>query len=369
MAPPIFCSLIVAALQNITPGLALPLDNRSDYILHEKRDAFDTAAWQPGTRVAPDAIIPLRVGLVQTNLEHGYDRLQTVSDPASPEFGKHLSADEVYDLFSPSLETINQVREWLIESRIDETNIVHSDNKGWFALELEAVHVERLFRTEIREYEHDDSGHLRLGCEEYHIPARLTHHIDYITPGVKLSHSLRKRDGERWLRWPYHPHRHPIPHHHGPPHLSPAAQSLPRDLQDCDVKMTSVCYRALYGVPLGKVNDPANSPGFFEQGDVFPQTDLNLQFKHFATRVPVGTKPIRRLIDGAKAPVPADSLLNGGESDTDLQISIPLIYPTIPTVYQVDDEHYSPKEVALVNLFNTFLDAVSVDTNVGQMSY
>ena len=132
--------------------------------------------------------------------------------------------------------------------------------------------------------------------------------------------------------------------------------------------ITPACLRALYGIPLGKVNDPANSPGFFEQGDYYSQTDLDLQFKHYATRVPVGTEPIRKLIDGAKVPVPADSPLNTGESDVDLQIAMPLIYPTIPTVYQVDDQHYSPKEVARVNLFNTFLDAVSADIFIDQMS-
>ena len=375
MAQLMFWSLTVAVLQNLTPGLALPLEDRSKYALHEKRDLSRTGAWRPSTRVASDAIVPLRIGLVQTNLEHGYDRLQAVSDPASPSFGKHLSADEVHDLFSPSSEAITQVREWLIVSGIDESNIVHSDNKGWFALEIEAAHVERLFRTEIREYEHDDSGHLRLGCDEYHVPAHLTDHIDYITPGVKLSHSLRKRGGDGWPGWPHHPHgphgphRHPIPHHHGPPHLPPAAHGLPPDLQHCNVNITPVCYRALYGIPLGKVNDPANSPGFFEQGDYYSQADLDLQFKYYATRVPVGTEPIRKLIDGAEVPVPADSPLNTGESDIDLQIAMPLIYPTIPTVYQVDDQNYAPKEVARDNLFNTFLDAVSVDTVVEQMGY
>lgn len=39
-------------------------------------------------------------------------------------------------------------------------------------------------------------------------------------------------------------------------------------------------------------------------------------------------------------------------------ISTVLIYPQNVTVYQVDDEFYGPAEVAQVNKFNTFLDAL-----------
>lgn len=35
-----------------------------------------------------------------------------------------------------------------------------------------------------------------------------------------------------------------------------------------------------------------------------------------------------------------------------------LIYPQVVTLYQTDDQIYAPAEVALVNTFNTFLDAL-----------
>jgi tripeptidyl-peptidase-1 len=35
-----------------------------------------------------------------------------------------------------------------------------------------------------------------------------------------------------------------------------------------------------------------------------------------------------------------------------------LIYPQTVTLYQTDDQIYAPQEVALVNTFNTFLDAL-----------
>lgn len=45
-------------------------------------------------------------------------------------------------------------------------------------------------------------------------------------------------------------------------------------------------------------------------------------------------------------------------AQTLISFSISLIYPQTVTLYQVDDQIYSPAEVALVNTFNTFLDAI-----------
>lgn len=352
--------LLVLAAEVLQYGSALPFGAETEYKLHEKRHQPTDGAWRQNRRVEPDAIIPLRIGLTQANLDAGHDRLMSVSDPSSSSFGKYLTASEVHDLFSPSAKAIAQVREWLISSGIDDGDVIHSENRGWFALEVPAVHVERLFRAELHEYEHDASGSLRLGCDEYHVPAHLSEHIDYITPGVKLSHTLRKRNGPGWPGHPHRPWRHPVPHHHGPWPLPPAAHGLPPDLRHCGVNITPPCLRALYHLPLATVDDPANSPGFFEQGDYYAQEDLDLYFKHYAPQVPNGTMPVRRLIDGAKTPESVNSPYVTGESDLDLQIAFSLVYPTVPTVYQVDDKHYAVKEIARINLFNTFLDAVSV---------
>ena len=362
MAPLTFLLLLIAQVfLYVDPGIALPLEKEHEYKLHEKRGSSEIGGWQRIRRVDSDAIVPLRIGLTQTNLDAGYDRLMSVSDPNSSNFGTYLTASEVHDLFSPSAEAVGQVREWLSSSGINGSDIVYSENKGWLALEIPALQVERLFRAEIHEYEHDKYGRLRLGCDEYHVPVHLSEHIDYITPGVKLSHTLRKRSGSGWPGRPHGPWRRPAHHHHRPWPLPPAAHGLPPNLRHCDVNITPHCWRALYHLPRGTINDPANSPGFFEQGDYYSQKDLDLYFQRYAPWVPEGTTPIRQLIDGAKVPVPVKDPDNDGENDLDLQIGFSLVYPTIPTVYQVDDRHYAVKEIAKDNLFNTFLDAVGAD--------
>jgi tripeptidyl-peptidase-1 len=341
----------------VTSSLANPVIT---HIQHEKRSPTPESPWERKSQVQADVIIPLRIGLVQTNLEKGYEHLLSISNPGSPRYGQHFSMDEVHSLFAPTRDTVDAVLSWLLSSGIEGDDIVHSDNKGWLALDVPSSSAEQLLRTTIHEYEHRDSGALRLGCEEYHLPSHLVKHIDYITPGVKLSALVKKRTAHRDRRA-----KQPQLSHlqaRSSAELTAAQASLPPDLRHCHTNITTQCIRALYDIPVATLCDPANAPGFFEQGDYYSQEDLNIFFEKVAPWVPNGTEPTLALIDGAKDPYPPHSKLVTGEADGDIEISFGLVYPTVPIVYQVDDQRYATHEVQLLNLFNTFLDAVGSST-------
>jgi tripeptidyl-peptidase-1 len=46
--------------------------------------------------------------------------------------------------------------------------------------------MEQLLQTKYYHYEHFNGGRKHIGCEDYKIPAALSDHIDYVTPGVKF---------------------------------------------------------------------------------------------------------------------------------------------------------------------------------------
>jgi subtilase family serine protease len=109
------------------------------------------------------------------------------SHPASPNFGKHWTAEQVHDMFAPSEETVQAVRDWLVASGIEESAIVHSENKGWLALDIPTWQAEDLFNTEYHEHVHSNSGQVRVGCDEYVRPRRQCsvyayHFLDTIYP-------------------------------------------------------------------------------------------------------------------------------------------------------------------------------------------
>ncbi|OQD85399.1 hypothetical protein PENANT_c010G10600 [Penicillium antarcticum] len=343
-------ALAIAALSGAVPA---PMK----HVLHEKRGQH--ADWVKGERIKRDSVLPVRIGLTQNNLDKGDALLMEVSDPTSAKYGKYWTAEEVHDMFAPSKEAVESVRKWLEGSGIHESRVVHSDNKGWLAFDAHAHEVEKLFMAEFYEHEHAATSSIKIGCDEYHVPDHIQKHIDYITPGVKLSPIVKKSSKVKRMSH--------LAHSKGSMEVSDAeraasipakAAALPKNLQTCGSEMTPDCIRALYHIPVAKKAAKGNSLGLYEQGDYFAKSDLDLFYKEYSPNVPQGTYPIPALIDGANYSVPASSSLNGGESDIDIDMAYALIYPQTVTLYQVDDQLYEPEEVATTNLFNTFLDAL-----------
>lgn len=86
--------------------LDLDLDHQRQhphYVLHEQRQ-WMPLHWEQGARVDAEAIVPLRIGLTQQNVQDGYieEKLMQISHPASDKYGQHLSAEETHALFQPS---------------------------------------------------------------------------------------------------------------------------------------------------------------------------------------------------------------------------------------------------------------------------
>jgi tripeptidyl-peptidase-1 len=58
-------------------ALALPSPAYVSHVIHEKRDAVQRR-WVRGNAVDPDHVLPVRIGLKQSNLENGMDYLLEV---------------------------------------------------------------------------------------------------------------------------------------------------------------------------------------------------------------------------------------------------------------------------------------------------
>lgn len=161
----------------------------------------------------------------------------------------------------------------------------------------------------------------------YHVPEHIQAHIDYITPGVKLSPIVKKKlssigkRGTMDKRASHLAHSKAIDDSTTSAVISEKAKSLPADLQKCGTQMTPACIKALYHIPAAKKAAEGNSLGLYEQGDYFAKSDIDLYYKAYAPWIPQGTYPIPALIDGANFSVPDYSPLNTGESDIDIDMA------------------------------------------------
>jgi len=56
---------------------------------------------------------------------------QLSSDPASSNFAKHWTPEQVIEAFKPSHSAVQEVQAWLVDSGIASERITHSDNQAW----------------------------------------------------------------------------------------------------------------------------------------------------------------------------------------------------------------------------------------------
>lgn len=337
---------IVAALAAFVAARPAP----STHTVHEKRDGLHHR-WANPSRIRSDADIHVRVGLKQNNLHRGHEYLMDVlvnlpliinsdiltsysSHPDSKNYGKFWTEEEVIEMFAPSDESVNAVKTWLIESGISDARITHSDNKGWLAFIATGEELQTLLHTDFYQYEDLETGDTAVSTEIYHVPKHIKEHIDYITPGIRFP-LLQKRSASAFEN----------------------SIQIPAPLQimsklatgdaDCADAITPECIAQLYQIPPVTVTpSPNNSLGIYEEVDQYNQTDLDLYWATYPSyHIPNGTAPIVDSIDGGTAPGP-DTY---GESNLDLSLAFPIIYPQNITLFQTSSSQ---------GLFNIFLDAI-----------
>jgi tripeptidyl-peptidase-1 len=101
------------------------------------------------------------------------------------------------------------VLSWLSASGIHKDRVSQSTNKAWLQFDASVEEMEQLLKTKYHFYEHVDGGRKHIGCEDYKIPAAVSQHIDYVTPGVKLLATRAMGDIKR-KRGSASPNPHPL---------------------------------------------------------------------------------------------------------------------------------------------------------------
>ncbi|KAK4504381.1 hypothetical protein PRZ48_005297 [Zasmidium cellare] len=355
-------SFVVASLAASAFAVSTP----HNYVSHEKRHA-PAKKWVRRGELAPSAILPVRIGLKQPNIDNGKgaELLHEISHPASSRYGQWYSPEEVIEIFAPPQHAVDKVHDWLKQASIAPERISQSVNKQWIQLDLAAHEAEKLLKTKYYQYEHIATGNQHIACDEYFVPEHLAEHIDYVTPGIKLlgggkASNGRDLDGRKRSMEKRGFRTSPNQNFTGPikgsqvdvPLTTLNATSF--ELAHCDQFITPPCIMAMYNITRGNKAAPGNQLGIFEEGDFYAAEDLIEFFVTFAPYIPITTRPKLEGIDGGFAP----GLFAGGESDLDFQISYPLIYPQNSVLFQTDDIFYATGLEGSSGFLKTFLDAL-----------
>ncbi|KAJ7914167.1 Pro-kumamolisin, activation domain-containing protein [Mycena leptocephala] len=107
---------------------AKPMGRRA-MIVHESRP--EPARGFVNSGVAPVAKeLTLRIALKPNNIDGLHTALYTVSEPANPLYGQHLTPEEVAEFVKPTDETFSIVSEWLTENVISSKPVTSADDNS-----------------------------------------------------------------------------------------------------------------------------------------------------------------------------------------------------------------------------------------------
>ncbi|KAK7682815.1 hypothetical protein QCA50_014199 [Cerrena zonata] len=245
------------------------LPQRRSMAIHEKRTNIPRHYARAGDADL-DAVMKFRIGLKSRDVTGLEKALYDVSVPGSPNYGQHLTANEVRNYMSASSESISAVTEWLSEHEI--TDIDTSSTAGnWLSFSAPVSKANELFDTTFHSFVHKRTNEVTIRTLEYSISRDLAHHIEVVHPTVSFGTS---------------------------PVRSSVSSIARSDVQardetidpSCNDTITPKCLQELYGIPTTPATQSSNQiavPGLI---DFFAQfSDLKSFLEEFRPDIPSNT--------------------------------------------------------------------------------
>ncbi|KAI0823806.1 family S53 protease [Trametes gibbosa] len=323
--------LFVASLFTLAIGKPMSRNLK----VHEAREEIPAGFSLRGS-ASPDTTLKLRIALVQSNFAELEQRLYDVSTPSSPNYGLHLSKDEVEQYVAPTAESVNAVNAWLKENDLDAQTI--SPAGDWLAFEVPVSKANELFDADFSVFAHDQSGLEAIRTLSYSIPAELQGHLDLVHPTVTF----------------------PNPYSHLPVIRSPvkssqnltARASIPASCADT---ITPSCLQDIYGIPKTAATQSSNKlavSGFIDQ--FANKADLASFLKKLRTDVSSSTTFTLQTLDGGSNSQSGSQA--GVEANLDVQYTIGVATGVPTTFISVGDNFQDGDLEGFLDIINFLLD-------------
>ncbi|KAN0142014.1 family S53 protease [Lactarius tabidus] len=273
---------------------------KRDMRLHERRDGVPEGFTLKGP--APEnAVLHLRVALVQNDIEGLQTKVMEVSTPSNPQYGQWLSKEEVGTFVTPKPETITAVNGWLSANGLNAT--VLSPFGDWIGFETTVSQAKELFDAEFSTFVQDGSGKSVVRTLAYSIPASLKDHLDVVHPTITFPSPIYVG----------------APIFSSPTRIVPAG-NIPSAVELCYEAMTPTCLQQLYGIPGTPASQTSNGlavSGYIEQ--YANKADLK-EFLKLFTNIPPNTTFALQTIDGGENPQGRSQA--GVEANLDIQYTV-----------------------------------------------
>ncbi|KAI9434427.1 tripeptidyl peptidase A [Lactarius indigo] len=297
--------------------------------------------WLNLGRAPSSHIIPLRIALRQPRFSELEHHLSESSDPFHPNYGKHLSKEEVEALVAPHPSSVDAVHEWLESHGVQKEACHQSPAGDCVTVNLPVMQVEKMLGTEFRVWKHAEDGDALVRTTQYSLPHHLDEHIELIQPTTVFNRAKPQRTTYHFVD----------PDPAAPSQVSSEKITVPGSGvtvdASCNTTITVSCLKQLYNavnyVPQSADNNSIALTGYKEQFANF--ADLK-QF--YVDQVPaaVNTSFDVVLVNGGLNNQALD--MAGAEANLDVQFALGISFPTPGIFYStggrapfIEDAHMS----------------------------
>lgn len=217
-------------------GLLLAL--RGSCAIVQKR-APSNHGWQKRSLAPRDGTIKLHIALRQEDDGAAIERqLVLASDPNSPGFRQHISANQAVQLSKPATESVRNVEAWLGEhGLLKEASLLG----GIFEIDTSLQLAEKLLNTTY--FTFSDGVHTINRAEQCSLPESVARHLDFVTPTTSFPQAVYAEHAEHVLRLAKESER-----------LSERQVSSNGDCNGSDQLATPTCIRKTYDTNFDGLN-------------------------------------------------------------------------------------------------------------------
>ncbi|KAH9973541.1 peptidase S8/S53 domain-containing protein [Lactifluus volemus] len=315
---------VLSILTVVSFGLAIPAVSLWDDMRVKHAWATAPEKWDCLGHPPAGTTIDLRIALKSHHENALVNALYEVSDPKHPNYGAHLSKEEVAKLVAPHPDTLELVTSWLIHHGVPSTSVSITHGGNW--LTIPAVPLDQantLLGASYQLYRHVETSETVLRTIGYALPNALFGHVQTVAPTTYFGspRALRQTSNLRT----------------GGPTLPQGDRELqieltnansPSVLEQCSKIITPSCLRAMYNTstyePSATAQNQLGIAGYL--GQFASQRDLT-QFMALFRGDVVTTFKVQQVNGGGN-----DQSNPGAEANLDIQYAESISFPT-PNIY------------------------------------
>ncbi|KAJ7350888.1 tripeptidyl peptidase A [Mycena albidolilacea] len=145
-------------------------------------------------QLSPSRGLNLRFGLAQPGFSRLESLLQNINNPSHPDYGNHLSKEQVHDLSKPSNDALELVEGWLATH--NASSVKWSASKDTVTAVLPVFSAEEMLSTRFGVFEHLKSGNRVVRTLSYSLPQDLIPHVAWVHPTTAFFDPLRHGMGK-----------------------------------------------------------------------------------------------------------------------------------------------------------------------------